>query len=71
MKIGKIIKLLKQKDIDYLGETPFNQYLFTDKYVIFLVERNNYESRYETNLSYVDRWLRQWQLSNPSRSLNT
>ncbi len=71
MKIKTIINLLAKKGIVYLGERPYKQYLFTDQYTIFLITKNSHKDRYETNLSYVDRWLSQWQLSNPSRGLNT
>lgn len=61
MQIEELIAKLEKEGIDYLETTKNNQYLFTDGYVQFLIGKRY--GRYETNISYVDNWLRRWQNS--------
>lgn len=58
MQLNDIILRLNKKDIYYVEKIGDNKYFFSDDNIYFIVTYSEHLKRYETNLSYVDKWLR-------------
>lgn len=61
MLLNDIVQRLNGKNIYYMEKMGDNKYLFCDDNIYFVITYSDYLKRYETNLSYVDKWLRIWQ----------